>query len=146
MVRFLKTKVWPIVAGFIVASIVMVFCEWINSFFFPVPKDIDWSDAKAVRALTSALPWNAYILVIAGYIIGSFKGGYVTTYLAGDKEYSTALVLGLILTLAGYANVLMLGHMVLFSVVALPQFLIFTYLGHRYLIYAREKKMTQQEV
>ena len=32
--NFLKLKVWPVIAGFIVATIVMMICEYINSFIF----------------------------------------------------------------------------------------------------------------
>lgn len=129
---FLKTKVWPVVAGFIVASIVMMAFEFTNSFFFPLPSDLDWMDTAAVQALTASLPWTAYILVLLGWMAGSFKGGWVASYLSGDRQYKTALALGIILTLAGIWNVMLLGHLLLFNIIALPQFLIFTYLGFLY--------------
>lgn len=130
--HFLKTKVWSVVAGFIVASIVMMAFEFTNSFFFPLPSDLDWTDTAAVQALTASLPWTAYIMVLLGWIAGSFAGGWVATRLSGDTEYRTALALGILLTLAGVANNLMIGHDLLFNIIALPQFLIFTYLGCRY--------------
>ncbi len=73
--NFLKLKVWPVVAGFVVASIVMMAFEFTNSLFFPLPSDLDWMDTAAVQALTASLPWTAYILVLLGWIAGSFAGG-----------------------------------------------------------------------
>jgi len=137
---FLKTKLWPVVAGFLVASIVMMVFEYINSFLFPLPKDLDWMDPEAVRAVTASLPWTAYILVLLGWIAGSFKGGCVTAYLAGETKYRLTFVLGIILTLAGIWNVMLLGHDIVFDIIALPMFIIFTYLGHRYLLYRHAKK------
>lgn len=130
--NFLKTRVWPVVAGFIVASIVMMAFEFTNSSFFPLPSDLDWSDTSAVQALTATLPWTAYILVLLGWMVGSFAGGWIATRLSRDTRYRTALALGILLTLAGIANTMMIGHAILFNLIALPQFLIFTYLGHRY--------------
>ncbi len=130
--NFLKLKVWPVVAGFVVASIVMMAFEFTNSFFFPLPSDLDWTDTAAVQALTASLPWTAYIMVLLGWIAGSFAGGWVATRLSGDTQYRTALALGIILTLAGIANNMMIGHATLFNIIALPQFIIFTYLGHRF--------------
>ena len=140
---FLKTKVWPVFAGFVVASLVMMLFEYINSLFFPLPEGLDWRDPEAVKAVTASLPWTAYILVFLGWIVGSFKGGSAATYLSGDNQYKTAFALGILLTIAGIANVLMIGHSLLFSIVSLPMFLVFTYLGHRYLLYRHVKKAAQ---
>jgi len=138
--QFLKLRIWPVVAGFVVASVVMMIFEFVNSFIFPIPSDLDWSDPAAVQALTASLPWTAYILVLLGWIVGSFKSGCVATYLSGDTKYRTAFVLGVLLTIAGIANNIMIGHDMFFNIVGLPMFIIFTYLGHRYLLYAQAKK------
>jgi hypothetical protein len=134
---FLKTKLWPVVAGFVVASIVMMVFEYTNSFFFPLPQDLNWSDADAVHTFTTSLPWNAYVLVLLGWIVGSFCGGYVTTYLSGESRYSLSFSLGILLTIAGIANVMMIGHPRIFTILSIPQFLIFTHLGHRYFIHSK---------
>ncbi len=133
MKAFLRYKLWPVIAGLITASVVMLACEYINSFFFSLPADLDWNDPAAVQAFTQSLPWTAYILVLIGYVLGSFKGGCVTTYLARENTYRMSLALGILLTLGGILNVLMIGHPAVFTVLSLPTFLIFTYLGHRYL-------------
>jgi hypothetical protein len=137
---FFKKHVWPALAGFVVASIVMLIFEYTNSFLFPIPADVNWNDGEAVRKFTSSLPWTAYVLVVLGWMIGAFKGGCVASYLAGDTKYRSALALGVTLTIAGYFNVAMLGHPTAFIAIALPQFLIWTYLGHRYLLHVRAKK------
>lgn len=129
---FLKTKAWPVFAGLVVASIVMMIFEFANSYLYPLPSDLDWMDTAAVQAFTASLPWTAYILVLLGWIVGSFKGGWVATRLSGDTQYRTAFALGIILTLAGIWNVILIGHPLFFSIISIPQFLIFTYLGYLY--------------
>lgn len=128
------------VAGFFVASAVMMLFEYINSFFFPLPADLDWTDAAAVHAFTLSLPWTAYILVILGWALGSFKGGCVTTYVAHEKQFRVTAVLAAILVIAGIGNVLMIGHPPLFTALGIAVLAVCPYLGHRYLLHSLAKK------
>jgi hypothetical protein len=136
--NMLKTKIWPVVAGLIVAFIIMMLLEYINSYFFPLPQGLDVGDPEAVRAFSASLPWTAYILVLLGWIVGSFVAGYVTTYLSGERTYRLSLTVGIMLTLLGILNNIAIGHNMFFNIVGLPMFIIFTYLGHRYLSRAHE--------
>lgn len=133
MRNFLMKKLWPVVAGLLTAFIIMMVFEYANSFLYPLPEGLDVMDRDAVVAFTNSLPWTAYILVLLGWAFGSFKAGCVTTYLAREHTYRLSLVVGVILTLLGVVNNLMIGHHYLFSVVGLPVFIVGTYLGHVYL-------------
>jgi hypothetical protein len=126
---FLKLQMWPVIAGFIVASLLMMLLEFINSFFFPLPKDLNWSDAAAVRAVTRALPWSAYILVFLGWAIGAFEGGCTTAWLAGEKEFRLTAVLTVLLVLAGIADMAMLGFPLGFTTIGLLILAVCPYLG-----------------
>jgi hypothetical protein len=128
---FLKTKLWPVVAGFVVASIVMMIFEFINSFIFPIPADLDWKDPEAVRALTESLPWTAYILVLLGWAFGAYKGGWVAAWLSGETKFRTSLALAVVLVIAGILNVMMIGHDIVFTVLGLSALFIGTYVGFR---------------
>lgn len=134
---FLKRWVLPVVAGFVVASAVMMLFETLNSFLFPLPKDLDWSDQAAVKALTLSLPWTAFILVILGWAAGSFVGGWVSTYLSGEVSYRVTALLSALLVLAGIANVLMLGHPLIFTILGIAALAAFPYMG--FLVRSRSK-------
>lgn len=138
MKKFLKMKLWPVIAGLLIAFIIMMIFEYVNSLFFPLPEDFQIGDINALFAFTASLPWTAYILVFLGWVIGAFKGGYVTTYLSKERTYHLSLAVGIILTLFGLLNNIAIGHHVLFNVVGLPMFIIFTYAGHRYVL--KEKR------
>jgi hypothetical protein len=133
MKKFLKYKLWPVIAGLLSAFIIIMIFEFINSFFYTIPEGLDTSDVNALHEFTASLPWTAYILVFLGWVIGSFKAGCVTAYLAKESRYRMSFVVGIILTLIGIANNMIIGHDTLFNILALPVFIIFTYLGHRYL-------------
>lgn len=131
MMTFLTTKAWPVFAGLLAASVIMMAFEYANSFVFPLPEGLDITDPEQVRAFTASLPWTAYVLVLLGWIAGSFAAGSVTTYLSGERTYRLSLVVGILLTIAGVANNIMIGHDLFFNIVGLPMFILFSYIGHR---------------
>jgi hypothetical protein len=85
-----------------------------------------------VEGFTASLPWTAYILVFLGWLLGSFKAGCVTTYLSKEREYKLSFLVGAILTFIGALNNIIVGSNIWFNVIGLPVFLLFTYLGHKY--------------
>ena len=107
--NILKHWIWPIVGGFIVASIIMLIFEWINHFIFPLPAGLDQKDTAAVQAFTASLPWTAYILVFLGWAVGAFEGGCTTAWLAGETRFRVTAVLAVLLVLGGLADMAALG-------------------------------------
>jgi hypothetical protein len=134
MKSFLKTRLWPVVAGLLAAFIVMMIFEFINSLFFPLPTGLDIYDPATVKAFTASLPLQAFVLVLLGWALGAFKAGCVTTYLSKNRTPKLALIAGVILTGLGIVNHFMIGHPLWFNIVGLPLFIIFAYLGHRYML------------
>lgn len=136
---FLKQWVWPVLAGFIVASIIMLIFEWINHFVFPKPAGLDMMDAAAVQAFTASLSWTAYILVFLGWAIGAFEGGCTTAWLAGAKGLAATSVLAVLLVLAGIFDMMMLGFPLVAMALGLFILAVSPFLG-RYALNAFEKK------
>lgn len=133
MKSFLTTKAWPVVAGLLTAFIIMMVFEYVNSLFFPLPEGLNIYDPSAVQAFTDSLPWTVYILVLLGWMLGAFKAGCVTIYLAHESTYRLSFIVGIILTILGGINNMLIGHDIVFNIIGLPMFVIFTYLGHKYL-------------
>jgi hypothetical protein len=134
MKNFLKMKLWPVVAGLLTAFLVMMFFEYINSFIYPLPTDLDIMNPEAVWAFTASLPWTVYVLVFIGFVLGAFKAGCVTTYLSKERTYRLSFFVGVLLMLFGVVNSIMIGHDMYFNIIGLPMFILFTYLGHKYLL------------
>lgn len=137
MTTFIQRKVWPVCAGLLTAFVLMMIFEYANSFIYPLPAGLDMKDTQELWAFTASLPWTAFILVLLGWIVGSFKAGCVTTYLSREKKYRLSLFVGVVLTMMGITNNIMIGHPLLFSLIGLPVFVVFTYLGHRYIVRAK---------
>ena len=137
---FLKQWVWPVLAGFLVASIIMLIFEWINHFIFPLPASLEQNDTAAVQAFTASLPWTAYILVFLGWAVGAFEGGCTAAWLAGEKQLPVTTILAVLLVLAGIFDMMMLGFPPVSTLLGLCILAIFPYLGRHALNTFERKK------
>ncbi|MCU0231031.1 MAG: hypothetical protein MUC67_06590 [Acidobacteria bacterium] len=111
-----------VVLGFVTASVVMMLVESVNGrVLYPeLAKAAEGvTDREAIRALFAAAPAGALLVVIGGWIAGSFAGGWVAARVAGRAGVRHGLVLGLLLTMAGVANNLMLPPPLWFWVLGL---------------------------
>ena len=123
-----------VVAGFIAASIVMMIIETINGrVLYPeLAKAAEGvTNRETMRAVLAAAPLGAFLVVIAGWILGGVAGGWITARLAAQAKVGHGLVLGALLTLAGVANNLMLPPPLWFWIASLIVLMPAAYLGAR---------------
>ena len=109
--RSVLRSIGAVVAGFIVASIVMMIIESINGrVLYPeLGKAAEgMTDREKIRALVAGAPVGALLVVIVGWILGGIAGGWSTARLSARATLTHGLVLGALLTLAGVANNLMI--------------------------------------
>lgn len=131
-----KNKIWPVLAGLLSAFVIMIIFEFVNSLFYSLPEGLDIYNYQAVKSFTLSLPFTAFILVFLGFILGAFKAGCVTTYLSklNKKEsFKLSMITGGILTIFAVMNNMMIGQPSWFMVISTPMFLIFVYLGHKFM-------------
>jgi hypothetical protein len=123
-----------VVAGFIVASIVMMIVETLNGrVLYPdLAKAAEGAtDREKIRELMASAPVGAFVVVIVGWILGGLAGGWTTARLAARATVGHGLVLGALLTLAGIANNLMLPPPLWFWIASLVVLMPAAYLGVR---------------
>jgi hypothetical protein len=123
-----------VVAGFVAASIVMMIVEMINSrVLYPelgrAAEGV--TDREVIRTLLAAAPVGAFIVVIAGWILGGLVGGWVAARLAARASVAHGLVLGALLTLAGVASNLMIPPPAWFWIASLVVLMPATCVGAR---------------
>ena len=127
-------SVGAVIAGFVVASIVMMAVEATNGrLLYPeLAKAAEGvTDREAIRAIFASAPIGALLVVVAGWALGSVLGGWTAARLAGRSPVTHALVLGALLTCAGIANNLMLPPPLWFWVAGLIVFLPCAWFGAR---------------
>ncbi len=123
-----------VVAGFVAASVVMMIIETVNGrVFYPeLARAADgMKDREAIRALLASAPVGAFLVVIAGWILGGAAGGWTTARLAARATTRHGLVLGALLTLAGVANNLMVPPPLWFWIASLVVLMPAAYVGAR---------------
>ena len=123
-----------VVAGFIVASIVMMIIESINGrFLFPeLGKAAEGAtDREKIRALVAGAPVGALLVVIVGWILGGIAGGWTTARLSARSTLRHGLVLGALLMLAGVANNLMIPPPLWFWIASVVVLMPAAYFGAR---------------
>ena len=152
-------NILAVIVGFVVASAVMTCVEIANRYVF-YPEFGEFVESKdkefvrefeashpgesafgnrevalrrreMVREIMPGAPLGMLLVVVIGWVLGSFAGGFVTTWIGRQSSLSRTLVLGGLLTLAGILNNLMLPPPVWFWILSLIGFLPATYLGAR---------------
>jgi hypothetical protein len=103
-------KVGAVIAGFIVASAVMMVFEFTNSKIFTFPANLDRSDLNAVREFARTLPQTAFLLVLGGWAVGSFLAGWVVRKIARESGLTLPVILSALLLLGGILNFMFLPH------------------------------------
>lgn len=120
MIRIILSGVVSLLAAFLI----MMAFEYVNSLIFPFPSNINLYDLESVRAYTATMPWNAYILVWLGWIVGSLVAGWLSVTLSKSKSIVLPLILGILLTALGLFNNIMLGSPLWVTILGLFLFII----------------------
>ncbi|MBM3754617.1 MAG: hypothetical protein FJW38_11635 [Acidobacteria bacterium] len=127
-------KAAAVIAGFIVASIVMMIVEFINGrVLYPdLAKAAEGvTDPEVIRGIMARAPVGAFLVVLLGWLLGGLAGGWSATRIAGDGSLRCGVILGALLTLAGVANNLMLPPPLWFWVASLLVLFPSAYFGAR---------------
>jgi len=127
-------SILAVVAGFVVASVVMMAVETVNGrVLHPQLGRIaeGMTDREAIKSLLASAPIGAFLVVMAGWAIGSLAGGWLAARVARRAPVGHALVLGALLTLGGIANNLMVPPPLWFWITSLLVLLPAAYAGGR---------------
>lgn len=128
-------KILAVVVALIVATAIMIIVEMLNSLQLKPPGNDVLNDPAKLREYMANGPAMAYVVVLIGYVLASFAGGFIVTKMSRQVSSGTTLplVVGGILTVAGILNYVMLpGQPVWFLVLSLLTFVPVTLIGHRF--------------
>lgn len=104
-------KIAAVIAGFVVASIVMMIVEFVNGrVLYPdLAKAAEGvTDPEVIRRIMAGAPVGALLVVLLGWLLGGIAGGWSATKIAKDIGLRSGIIVGILLTLAGVANNLMI--------------------------------------
>jgi len=126
----MKRNIISVVVGLVSAIAVFLIAETINSILHPTPPTLDYKDSVAVRTFYENQPLSLWLLVLAGWIIGSALCGYLIKLISKCENKKLPIFAGSILTLSAIANFFSLPHPTWFIIVGLIIFIPSTILGY----------------
>jgi hypothetical protein len=121
-IRNLIRSIVAMLAGIVVAILTFTLIEQLGHSIFPPPATINWNDSNAVKAFMDNQPVGSYLLVLAGWIIGSFAAAIITQKISQQSAYILPAVLSALLLASAALNFFMLPRPVWFVVAGLIVF------------------------
>ena len=98
-----------VLAGLVVAWLVMTLCEFGSLALHRPPPGLDLRNPEALALHIAAAPASAMLLVLIGWVLGAFLGGWVAARIARHRR-AAALVIGALVVLGVVANNMMIPH------------------------------------
>ena len=129
-------KILAVVVGFIVATAIFMIFEMANSMVMAPPSPEVMKDRAKLAEYMANGPVTAYIVVLIGYIIGSFAGGFIVTKMSRRESPGIILpiLIGAILELGAILLffAVMPGQPIWFIAASLVVMIPMSLLGHRF--------------
>jgi hypothetical protein len=94
--------------GLIVASLVVMLVESINSVLYPFPPGFDMNDRAAIAAFVKTMPPVAFVAVWFGWALGGFTGTWLARKLTPSGSNRPALTVAVIFFLFCAFNMAMI--------------------------------------
>ena len=101
-------RVFALVAGLLVAVVVVGGVEGLSSRLYPLPAGLDYNDREAMTAAIALLPAGAFVAVLVAWGLAALAGSWVAVRMGGHA--GIGYLIGVLLGTAGIANLLMIPH------------------------------------
>jgi hypothetical protein len=133
-------NIFSILLG-IVAGVTLITCvEMIGTSLYPPPSDLDVDNRAAVAAYIMAMPLGAFLMILAGYVVGAIGGAAVAALIKPDFAVRNGVSIGAVLFFGAAMNFVNLPHPTWFVVVSLCCFLPCAWLGSQMAQYFAKAK------
>src|SRR5262245_9883755 len=131
MIGSLLRSAGAVLAGFVVAAVLVVGVEAFSSVVHPFPPDIDPTDYEVCKAHVARYP--AWVLAVgaAAWGLTTFVSAWLATRLGSGRHRAHGIVVGLILLALAVMNMSMLPYPIWFWVSNLVVLPLGFYLGAR---------------
>lgn len=129
-------KILAVIVAMITATAIIWIFEMISTMAAPnYPKNAEYMSRDEWKAYMATLPALSFAIILGGYIIAGFAGGFVASKMG--RRWSSgptlALIVGALLTLGGIANFFFMipGQPVWFMVASLISYIPAALIGYR---------------
>lgn len=98
-----------VLAGMLAAWITMTVCEFASLLLHRPPAGVDLRDPSALAAHIAAAPISAMLLVLLGWTLAAFVGGWLAARIA-RHPLAAALAIGALVVVAVVLNSMLIPH------------------------------------
>ena len=130
-------KILAVIVALIAATAIIMASQMIATAAAPTyPKNFEYMSADERRAYISSLPTMVFAIVLVGYIVAAFVGGFVAQKMG--RRWSSgptlSLIVGIFLLLGGIANFFFMvpGQPIWFAAASLISYIPMALLGYRF--------------
>jgi len=124
-------KILAGIVGIVVANITFMLIQFASGKIFGVPEGLDTTDMAAMTNYIATLPVTALLLVLFGYALGCFLGGFVMYKIAKWDSSVLPIVLGTLGTIGWILNISMIPQPIWMVVAGFFCFIPFALIGYR---------------
>ncbi len=127
--KIFKKRILPVILGLVAGWVSIAIFDALNHQVYPSPDGLDYTDKDAILALIESLPTGAFVLLLAGWMIGAFTGGLVGALVNKEAWRNTGIIVGVILALSSIINMTLIPHPTWLFIVASIGYVPMAYLG-----------------
>ncbi|MBK7388892.1 MAG: hypothetical protein IPI23_07405 [Bacteroidetes bacterium] len=89
-------NILSVITGLAAAIITFLIAESINGAIHPIPPTLDFQDSVAVKTFYNNQPFSMWLLVLTGWIAGSFLCGLLIRLISRSSEKRLPLIAGIV--------------------------------------------------
>lgn len=103
-------NVFAVIAGVFAMMIVITGLEALDVRLYPPPPGLDVHDTAQLARAVAAMPLMAKQLVVLGWLLGAFVGGFVAARIAQQRRLFAALIVGALVCAGTISNAMAIPH------------------------------------
>ena len=122
-------RLTPVLAGCVAGIAVIFAMEFISHAIYPLPEGMDPNNPEHLKLILANAPKGALMMVLLAGFLGGLAGGIVAAMFDKDNKTKRAIAVGIVLTILGIINLIMIPHPIWFMVTNVLVYIIGAYLG-----------------
>jgi hypothetical protein len=107
------------VAGIAIAVAIVFLSDELSHMLHPLPEGFETTDSDALRAYVTTLPLGAFLMVMGGWVLGTFVGAVVAGRIGTAKAWIYPALVGILMFTATTATLIAIPHPMWFSITSL---------------------------
>jgi hypothetical protein len=123
-------RIFSVIIALVVSISLIGAFEYAGGFIFQHPA-VDMKDPKTISNMMVSMPIAAFLWILLGYLVSSYVGGIIASFISGREKPQPALIVGAVLMAGGIMNLIMIPyHPIWFMVANVIVYIPFAWFGY----------------